>query len=179
MTTLVENPNLIFIHIPKNGGTSITKWLRKYLSGIKGSIAHSGVKHICKEFNHAINYPTFAVVRNPWDRIVSTYEFKKGRGQIKTTFEEWLLKDPEENKNWFSFKTPQSKWLDNEPTWILKFENLELDFIKIQKYTNCFEPLEHVNASIKKNYKEYYNIKTKDYVKTLFHEDIEKFNYTF
>ena len=77
MTTLVENPNLVFIHIPKNGGSSITRWLRDNLNGSKGIVTHGGMQHIQQDFAHAVDYPTFAVVRNPWDRVVSSYFFKK------------------------------------------------------------------------------------------------------
>lgn len=179
MTTLVEDPNLVFIHIPKNGGTSVTRWLRDNLQGKKGTVVHGGMQHIKEDFVHAVNYPSFAIVRNPWDRIVSSYFFKIKKNQVSCSFEEWLYNEPEPNTNWFSFKTPQSEWLTTEPTWILKFETLNEDFKQIQKYTNCFKPLEHKNASMRENYKVYYNLKTQQYVEQLFKYDIEKFNYTF
>lgn len=179
MTTLVENPNLIFIHIPKNGGSSVTKWLRENLHGTKGTVTHGGTQHIEQDFSHAVDYPSFAVIRNPWDRVVSTYEFKKRKTNLNLSFEEWLYQNPKENSNWFTFKTAQSSWLSTTPTWTIRFENLIEDFKQIQEYTNCFESLEHTNASIRDNYKSYYTIKSKKYVAELFKEDIEKFKYTF
>ena len=63
--------NLIFVHIPKNAGTSLIESM-----GF-GEHGHAGVLHerfwkLCEEHPTAT---TFAVVRNPWDRLVSTYEY--------------------------------------------------------------------------------------------------------
>jgi hypothetical protein len=179
MTTLVENPNLIFIHIPKNGGSSVTRWLRENLYGVKGTVTHGGMQHIEQEFSHAVDYPSFAIVRNPWDRIVSSYFFKKKKEQIDCSFEDWLYSYPDSSSNWFTFKTPQVEWLEKSPTWILRFENLHTDFKQIQEYTNCSFPLEHKNATIHKDYKSYYTTKTKKYVEKLFEEDIYRFKYKF
>jgi len=179
MTTLVENNNLIFIHIPKNGGSSITSWLRTNLNGIKGKVTHGGMQHIKKDFNQLKSYHTFAVVRNPWDRIVSAYEFKKRKLNLQLEFSDWLYSEPEKNNNWFNFKTPQIKWLPIMPTWTIKFENLNKEFKLIQEYTNCNLPLQHKNKSIRNDYTLYYTTKTKKYVEKIFEEDIEVFKYKF
>jgi len=179
MTTLVQDPNLIFIHIPKNGGTSITKWLRSNLNGKKGLIVHGGMQHIDLDFKHATEYPTFAVVRNPWDRMVSTYEFKKTKTNLNLSFRDWLYSTPDESSNWFSFKTAQAAWLSTMPTWLLRFENLNEEFKAIQKYTNCFLPLPHKNATEHNKYTLYYTTETKKYVGRLFEEDIDLFKYRF
>lgn len=92
MTWLLPNSNLIFIHIPKTGGTSITKSLRdsgyiieppefnkkdleKLLPDIKRMPTHSKIswyKTIGLELD---KYRFFAQVRNPYTRIVSLYYF--------------------------------------------------------------------------------------------------------
>lgn len=179
MTTLVEHPNLIFIHIPKNGGSSVTKWLRENLQGVKGTVTHGGTQHIAQEFPHAVDYPSFAIVRNPWDRIVSSYFFKKKKEQISCSFEDWLYSYSDNNSNWFSFKTPQVEWLRKPPTWILRFENLHADFKQLQEYTKCSLPLPHKNSTEHYEYKTYYTSETKKYVEDLFKEDIHTFKYKF
>lgn len=179
MTTFVENPNLIFVHIPKNGGSSITSWLRTNLDGIKGTITHGGMQHIKKDFNLSSNCSTFAVVRNPWDRMVSAYEFKKRKSSLQLGFSEWLYSEPEKNNNWFTFKTPQIKWLPTMPTWILRFENLQEDFKIIQNYSKCYEPLRHKNKTIRNDYTTYYNTDTMKHIAKLFEEDIDTFKYKF
>jgi hypothetical protein len=68
--------NITFVHIPKNGGISIGNWLEES----KGDSESVFWTHhpSCKSI-HEMRTPnfTFAVVRNPWDRIVSGYHFLK------------------------------------------------------------------------------------------------------
>ena len=82
---------IIFIHIPKNAGTSIYECLKsKYgvqnvgdcYGNMRGSCImrghHNAEKHInvigLDEFN---KYFKFCTVRNPWDRFVSNYTYAK------------------------------------------------------------------------------------------------------
>ena len=157
---------------------SITRWLRDNLNGSKGIVTHGGMQHIQQDFAHAVDYPTFAVVRNPWDRVVSSYFFKKKKNQISCDFESWLYNEPKRNNNWFTFKTPQGQWLTSTPTWTLRLENLLLDFKVIQEYTNCYIPLPHNNTSTRKDCKPAVIAETKNYV-AIFSQDIEQFDYTF
>lgn len=74
--------NTLFVHIPKNSGTSVRVALRETLGGGTERIkaAHIGHhspawiirRHLGHEWQDA---ETFAVVRNPWDRIVSLWCF--------------------------------------------------------------------------------------------------------
>jgi hypothetical protein len=68
--------NITFVHIPKNGGISIGNWL----DDSKGDSESVSWTHhpSCKSI-HDMRSPnfTFAVVRNPWDRLVSVYHFLK------------------------------------------------------------------------------------------------------
>lgn len=56
----------IFIHIPKNAGTSIVKQLGSCNPG-----HHITVRNIPREYRDL----ALAVVRNPFDRVISTYEY--------------------------------------------------------------------------------------------------------
>lgn len=67
---LMQEHNIIFIHIPKNGGTSITNTLNMSLTGHYIWHQHPG-------FEDA-KY-TFATIRNPWERVVSAYTYARTR----------------------------------------------------------------------------------------------------
>ncbi len=72
---MIDNKNkLIFIHIPRTGGTSI----EECLIGNDWWNIDSKSKHICasdarKLYGEKIwnSYTKFSIIRNPWDRIVS------------------------------------------------------------------------------------------------------------
>lgn len=195
MATLVKNLNLVFIHIPKNGGTSISSWLRKNVNGTKGSVKHSGMQHITEEWPDVVNPKTFAVVRNPWARMVSLYHFSgmkckqkidKGKGDYVTQYEQylkgfeyWLYNGLDYKSNWFTYKQTQSIWIPQDPTWLLRLENIKEDFKSIQNFTNCFVDLPKENTSKHNHYSEYYNTSTKNYVGDLFSKDVKRFNYDF
>jgi hypothetical protein len=61
-----EKYNISFVHIPKNAGTSITK----FLGTNNNFFVHINWSAIKKP-----QVPTFAVVRNPYDRLVSIYKY--------------------------------------------------------------------------------------------------------
>tara|TARA_R100000008_G_scaffold71807_1_gene49768 strand:- start:2010 stop:2705 length:696 start_codon:yes stop_codon:yes gene_type:complete len=66
---------VIFLHIPKTGGTSIEHCLSKQIS--KGSGRHYNIKETediigAQDINE---YTIFTVIRNPLDRIISTWRW--------------------------------------------------------------------------------------------------------
>ena len=72
----IWNPNekSLFIHIPKSAGTSIVTWLKKSTWEEK-VISHSNYAQVIKEDPRLKDAFSFAVVRNPWARLVSHYKF--------------------------------------------------------------------------------------------------------
>lgn len=197
MATLIRKHNLVFIHIPKNGGTSISTWSRENLEGEKGTIKHSGMQHIKDDWPELKNPKTFAVVRNPWARLVSWYHFdgiklkhKIDKGKFKGDYENqynkylkgfdyWLYNALDYKSNWFTYRQNQSEWLPKDPTWLLRLENIEKDFPQIQQFTNCFKPLTKENSTDHKQYQDYYTTTTKNYIGDLFSVDVNRFNYDF
>ncbi len=143
----------------------------------------------CYEFQDIIdekifkNYVKFAVIRNPWDRMVSRYFYsKKVNNKFKEfSFDEFVNYDLEKNmhiNNQYKYCTDQNNnfCLDE----IIKFENLNNDFNKISlKFFNKKGMLKHFNKSDHKEYREYYNIKIKDKIYNYCRKDIEFFEYEF
>ena len=173
-----EVNGLVFIHIPKTAGCSITKWLT----------THFNTKPTLSKCMHPstsmINIPfdeTFAVVRNPWDRTVSLWAFWNKIKKTNVSFDEFVrnIRDYKFNeRSWFTLDQPQKVWIPNGVTYLLKFETLEEDFKVIQEKLGCFEPLSHINSSEHDDYKTYYIKETWDIVADVFKDDIEEFGYT-
>ena len=91
-TALLERfvQNFIFIHINKTGGSSIKQALGakfQHKTAME-KIEELGLKVWQRKF-------TFAVVRNPWDRVVSQYHYrtrtnKTGLGEHPVEFARWV-----------------------------------------------------------------------------------------
>ena len=90
--------NYLFVHIQKTGGTSISEALMQHAGATFVSPAHLPL--------HALEFSSqrpfvFAVVRNPWNRLVSWYEMMK-RKKIHNDFSKYLL-EPSSNGSAVSF----------------------------------------------------------------------------
>lgn len=190
LTNINKEKKFIFLHPMRNGGKSIELVLFNKANK-NGSADHvkpnDWIKKLGeKEWN---TYFKFGFTRNPWDRMVSLYFYRRNnlRSLGKITFEQYLvkLKDNVKMAKTQKDKFNQHEWFyhDRNPIdFIGKFENYEEDFDKVKKILNLDESLKlpSVNASNKrKNYQEMYNDKTKSIVDEMFATDIEIFNYKF
>jgi hypothetical protein len=86
----------IFIHIPKCGGTTIESSLKRYASDVTGYHASVRAKRLRnKELFDALdtyeNYHTFSFIRNPFERILSTYAHFHSIGKVKTNFKTFIF----------------------------------------------------------------------------------------
>tara|TARA_B100000902_G_scaffold225937_1_gene214509 strand:+ start:5769 stop:6416 length:648 start_codon:yes stop_codon:yes gene_type:complete len=143
----------------------------------------------CYEFEEIIGervfseYLKFAVIRNPWSRMVSRYSYsKKIDNYFKDfSFNEFVDYDLKNNMhiiNQYEFCTDKNNnfCLDK----IIKFENINEDFNEIsQKFFNKKNMLSHLNRSTYTDYKEYYDNTTKDKIYKYNKRDIEFFEYEF
>lgn len=181
--------NVIFIHIPKAGGMSIKEYIKP--EWYKG---HITVKSIDNEHD----YFKFTFSRNPWDRVVSAYNFLKQGGMndndkkdaIKIGFPnitfEQFIKDLPENSKWQIHLRPQTFWLKNKQGNIKvnfkgKTETMDDDWKKLCSILNIpYKKLKKNNFTIHDNYKKYYiNSELINIVYNVYKEDIDYFNYTF
>ena len=175
---IIDEHKAIFIHIPKNAGTSIETYFANGSVRIQPA-KHADIYEIKRKFKNSYNdYKKFTIIRNPYDKMVSWYFYLKrnvGENHNIIEFSDWI-KDP--SKLWhandpISFLNPQYVWID-DTVEIIKFENLKKD---INKFFQKEIDLPITNKSNHENYLEYYNQKSLDIIYKRYKKDFEKFNY--
>jgi len=179
---------IIFIHINKTGGSSIGKALGMPLEHRTAveKIAQLGQKKWDSCFS-------FAVVRNPWDKVVSHYHYRvqtnqTGLADAQIEFKQWVkLCYQEQNPAYYDkpkMFQPQTDWISDQQgnikvNHICKFETLNADFATLCKTINKTAELPHIKTSNREKYSEYYDNETAEIVRKWFQEDIDLFIYKF
>ncbi len=138
---------------------------------------------------------TFSVVRNPWDRVVSMYHYRrKIAGSIPETwsFRDYVfaLAEATPKTEYFKFqgyRFGNSDFLlgDNGEIlvdFIARYENrsLDLDFIGRRLNMDSFKDV-HINKGKPKyaHFSEFYDVDTREIIQKLYSKDIELFDYKF
>ena len=136
----------IFIHIPKTAGTSLVQSI--YLKSPEGHRKAAFFKSLFKD--RFIKFFKFCFVRNPYDRLYSSYKFLESGGVNRhdvNAFQKYLMnyKDFEDFVlNGLSVElldeiihfAPQTNFICDQEGVILvdfigRFENLEKDFLEL------------------------------------------------
>ncbi len=164
---------LVFTHIPKNAGTSIKSWLRQHVKDaqeIPGVDKHHTPHHLTDTV-YGTDYKLFAVVRNPYDRLLSLYNFHVERyeaytrpksklnhkslyhdklAELRKGFTNWITEPypiADKQAKWYDYRwCPQAMWCTPD-THILKFETLAQDFQWVQELVGVQAPLETLNTT--------------------------------
>ena len=186
--------NCIYIHIPKTAGMSIESILgedvkRLHQQSIK--IKHGTPKE-WKYPKYWEDYYTFTFVRNPWDRVVSSYLFnlkmsynnstQHDREKIKeyglNGFNQYVLNDLRKTKS--RHFLPYTHWiLGYEYDFIGKLENFKDDMKLVCKKLQINFIDTHINKTKRENYRRYYNEESKNIIADIYRDDIKRFNYSF
>jgi hypothetical protein len=189
-----------FIHIPKNAGESVRASLYLQRSISFSTPFHYRYVDIADKVGRDLKF--FAVVRNPWSRTASRYQF----GRQNAT--KWPMDDPRrrfmETASFADFVTrremlpsprhpnqpwmgPLSSWF-NQLEWIrnessavvcdcLRMEALEED---LSLYLGRRIRLEAANLTRQRyDYRSMYSDRLTDLVAEYFRDDIEHFGFTF
>jgi hypothetical protein len=187
----VLQKQLKFIHITRTGGTSIEQTgLDSKLFWGRYDISYRPFDEPFTLKTHALknNYEWFTVVRNPYTRILSEYNYLKIILRIKnaddpiifnTYLEKWLNIIKKSGKVHGNHLIPQYKYIDTKYLInVLKFENLEEDFnnlmskykysIILNKHVSKFNSVLSVNDIISSNI---------ILIKSLYKKDFEQFGY--
>ena len=191
----------IFVHPPKCAGKSIEKCVFKK-EPIKGSADHRMIwQHreiLGKGFD---SFKSFSFSRNPFDRLVSIYEFRKGlyKGPAsEMDFKRWIMSQ-QDPATWGWAPDPlvadpgkhvigrlQFDYMSDPETgklcldFIGRVENIQHDWKVIcREILNEDIELLHLNKSKRRHYKEYYDSTTRSHVSKLWEKDLDIFKYSF
>ena len=175
---IIDEHECIFVHIPKNAGTSIEEYFGNGSVRIQPS-KHADIYEIKARFKNSYNnYRKFTIIRNPYDKMVSWYFYLKrnlGEDYNIVDFNEWI-KNP--SSFWhaddpISYLKPQCDWIDNTVETI-KFENLKEE---LNNFFNEKIDLPITNKSNRNHYLEYYNEQSLSIIYNKYKEDFKQFNY--
>ena len=207
----------LFVHIPKTGGTSIETALGMYSRGNRenvdrlfGAVRSSDLKrlglgsgylqHLTLLEMHAVrpdwpfaDYFSFSFVRNPWDRMVSSFSKKdahllrEARGRDveleELSFEDYVRATGEIEH---AHLRPQAEFVtdaDGEVAvdFVGRFESLAEDFQEVCKRAGIQKQLPHEKKSLRseRDYRRYYDAATRRVIEDRYRRDIDLFDYEF
>lgn len=182
--------NTIFVHTPRGAGTAI----RKRLNEIPGAGKNEYYSHITandykimlgeKYFNKCFK---FSVVRNPYDRVYSSYKRKSSIDEVTFyDFEKWLLMLTTMDWKRRGVKGVLAShfyWLGepNLMNFIIRYENFKEDWDKVCKILKIDNHIDVINVGMNNlgGYKKYHTKITREIVEKYFKKDLEVFNYAF
>lgn len=198
-----ETYEAIFIHIPKNAGESIEKTLGMYEGPPEktywGVVDHTVVlqhlsanalKQRLNDDDRWDSYHKFAVVRNPWSKAVSEYQWYLNYGP-KISFNSWVVSlanrikiNSSINVLEIGHNLPQSDYIyDGNRLLIdsvLKFENIADEFRSLCSKQNWDVQLKYTKDTASKwklDFRDIYDEQSVEIISNIYQEDINRFGY--
>lgn len=190
---------MVFMHIPKTGGASIGQLCASIGIGIIGhDLRNPNYISLAQYRRSRAEIFSFAIVRNPWDRLVSAYHFLHKGGLNPND-----SKDADKYVTHYSgfnefvsgaFKDdailaqlhfrPQYEWISDEDgviaDYVGRFEELQLHVSAYLALAGLPDyKLQHVNKATHKHYQQYYSKASIDIVGDVYSRDIQLFGYEY
>jgi len=198
---------VLYIHVPKCGGTSISSVCRDngiLIDTTNNDHTKCNIEHNTNLYKSVDDFSdikfSFSFVRNPYSRLVSAWkcpwvcgiELSTGWISLFSDFKDFITEFVVKQSEWdvwswshvMSFTDPRRKLFDTEGNQLLsfigRFENLQKDFDLVCEQVGIpKQQLPHLNKTDHKHYTEYYDDETKDIVSEIYAKDIEYFDYKF
>ena len=199
LTSISHELNLKFIMVPKSCTRSVLHHIGK----------HFNSRDVAKPYQPEPNIHTFAVVRNPWDRLVSCWKDKvmtnPELGNLDglrhyTDFNEFVKAVHEKIDVDLPFsqhpmkpehmdvmcdrhlKSQNTLVPEDSNIQIIKQEQFDTDFIQMLDKLDVQTDVDiskTLNSTNHKRYTEYYTTETRDLVQQIYKDDITRFRYGF
>jgi chondroitin 4-sulfotransferase 11 len=181
--------NFAFVHVNKAGGTSVTEALAPFEDVQPHVLDHDQATIYRDYLGRALwaEMFSFAFIRNPWDRMVSSYEFRRQYlpdvrsphvlAAAKLSFREWMLgpvADDPRDREW-----SDQLWMvcdhDGSPmvSQIYLYEDLIVGFADACHKIGIETPaLGEFNKTDRADYRDYYDAETDALVRERFSRDL-------
>lgn len=194
---VLQNKKIIFVHIPRTGGISIYEQLTKFgrITNHKTHLTAYKLRRIVNNYNKCFS---FAVVRNPFERMVSLYFYRKTSGKdggvYGLGFKDWIkyiYSDRFDRSQTVHTLIDINFHLGTQLNWIvdrggkiivskvLRFENLKKDWKYVTDILGKDVKLNLRNATNHKHYSCYYDSECIKLVEKNCKRDLDYFGYKF
>lgn len=198
-STLEDKHKIIYIHIPKAAGNALIK----SLFGVSATGHDPLSRYLANNDKKFREYYKFAVVRNPFDRLVSSFFYLKqgGIGFFDDDFSRKYLFDIQSFDHFVKKLNDDVEFRNAVMTWVhfipqinfLSLNGTDLHIDKVVKLENLDKELNELcsqigvppvkiiryNSSKRKNFKEYYTRELIEIVESLYQQDLKVLKYTF
>jgi hypothetical protein len=187
-----NSKRLLFIHVPKTGGSSIESWLGG-VAKLRFKLASPAMSMRCTPqhltcgdmlalFGEDYFHRIFSIVRNPYTRLESEYRWRTG-GESKVTFEQWALRALTrfEKNAWISDNhfRPQVEFQSRNVT-VFRFEDgLEpvCDWLRRELAISEAPPLPHEKRTENIQVDLTWTPELRARVETIYRDDFDTFGY--
>ena len=191
----------IFFHVPKNAGCTINRVLyhacKQHIifpklvydmqnNYILDGCAERFIKQV--KIKNPSDFFKFAFVRNPYDKLVSGWQYAMKITKIDISFESFVKNLDKYRRYdtilWHSIISQTTHLSDKNNNllidWYGKVENIQKDIkIVLDKLNLSMQKIDRLNAIKHKHWTKYYTPKLKDLVYKRFQKDFENFNYDY
>lgn len=173
---ICDQYKFVYIHVPRTGGTSVHKMWKKWDPGLR---RHTTYQQAKRRFSGK-NYFSFGFIRNPWERIYSSYWKHVKHSTVDTSkgFKFWMFDESRTDSK--RHKQPAMYFLKGVD-YIARYENFEKEWDYIFNHIGLPRiQLPHV-YKYKDNtpYQEIYDDEMKEFISRYHQEDIDYGAYTF
>ncbi len=191
-----DRHRFVFVHVPKSAGTSIRAALAPFAdraSAASPDTTHETLPSLLTRHPQLTTHFKFAVVRNPWERLVSF--FFHARQRLAPTFPQFqaidrleaMLRLIDRDAAWLCGMhavRPQGDFICGAngarlTDFLGRHEHLAGDFARACRRIGIEAALPRMNVSRHDHYAVYYNGWCRDFVADRYRRDVAEFGYAF
>lgn len=184
MSWMLDNGNkIVFVHIPKTGGTNISNHVKRFPTPFKGGGRRMRGGH--KRFIDVgrPDYTCISFCRNPYDRFISIFHYFNGRGFKhfrgigQLGFEDYVGHACESDHQFFQ---PMVWWIEGaKDLRVYRFEDYENEYKRLLSDYGLpvTSPPHYRRSKGRQPVDAYYTPELKEKIYLKYKEDFEFFNY--